>query len=62
MGRNMQTNNWKITWYHMMEEGQMTPRGGKRVIREERTPDLNPRNGEGIFQAHRRARASEAEE
>lgn len=28
----------------------MTPRSGKTVIREERTPDLNPEKGAGIFQ------------
>ena len=40
----------------------MTPRAGKRMIRDERTPDLNREKGGGTFQVDKKREGIQAEE
>jgi hypothetical protein len=40
-----------------LRKRQMTHRSGKRVIREARTPDINPEKGEAIFRQIRKGRS-----
>lgn len=40
----------------------MTPRAGKRMIRDERTPDLNWEKGGGTFQVDKEREDIQAEE
>lgn len=40
----------------------MTPRAGKRMIRDERTPDLNWEKGGGTFQVDKKREDIQAEE